>query len=118
MSTLLASVPLRPNSLEFNEILWVGLGIVEYDAYAWVGGIVNHTVIQPIGIVGVLGGSDHSMCSLCELTHQDLTQVDVFYSSCIWFRVLVPHGVVGIDSKIGSIPESSGCIQITNTGQP
>lgn len=101
-----------------NQVSWIGLYVIKNDKQSWVSGVINHRIIQNVGLLSCICGplgsltvwkSPHSRMSDGVFTCEDITEVHVhpLESLGIWSRVCIGGRISSINSKIYTFSECS-----------
>lgn len=96
-------------SLEGDQVLWVGLVILEHHKHGGFGDTVGDAVVQ-VGAVAqaFVGGGDHAGFPLGEVPHQDPGQVHALVPAAVDFGIAVGR-VGGVHREVGAFAVHGGC---------
>lgn len=93
-----------------NKVGWIALSVIENDKHNKVIGVVNHRIIQNVGLLSwFLRWYPHSTLSHRVFPGEDFTQVHSPVPLAIWSRVCCLSWVASIYSKIYSFSKCCGC---------
>ena len=94
---------------ERDEVLWVGLSVVEDDEHGRIVDVVHHRIVRGVAFVGNGWGLLQRRVALGEPSRQDSSEGDATVTLTVARAEPLVNGVVGVGGKVNAISEFDSC---------